>query len=230
MRNVIFLEDNAEFVEALQISLVDDFPDIRFFNDCESFTRNIPIFRNDYPTVFVIDRYLGKNVTDDIVQKFPQYGMWRVIILTGHPSIESSVIAIKSKVFDYLIKPVSVEDIRLSIKGAFLDIYENKNKYSNNSDIYYNYLIESRLSRTDTIIIAIERCTKIGIDASITNISTIIPQSIPTIHRGAKDVVDLGYAVVENKEQDQRVKLLSLTKKGTARLDYIKQKIEKHFL
>jgi DNA-binding NtrC family response regulator len=38
-----------------------------------------------------------------------------VIVLTGHPSVDSAVKAIKEGAFDYLVKPIDLEELRVKI-------------------------------------------------------------------------------------------------------------------
>ena len=51
---------------------------------------------------------LLKNKNEDLI----------VIMITGFPSIETSVKTIKSGAYDYIIKPFSINDIRGSVKKA----------------------------------------------------------------------------------------------------------------
>lgn len=38
-----------------------------------------------------------------------------VIVLTGHPSVDSAIAAIKEGAFDYLVKPIDLEELRVKI-------------------------------------------------------------------------------------------------------------------
>lgn len=42
-----------------------------------------------------------------------------VILLTGHASVETSIDGVKLDAFDYLLKPVSLEDLLTKLKQAF---------------------------------------------------------------------------------------------------------------
>lgn len=51
-----------------------------------------------------------------------------VILLTGHASVETSIEGMKLGAFDYLLKPVSLEDLMVKLAQAFekKDIHEQK--------------------------------------------------------------------------------------------------------
>lgn len=42
-----------------------------------------------------------------------------VIMITGYPTIDNAVNAIKEGVYDYLVKPVRLEDIQIKVERAF---------------------------------------------------------------------------------------------------------------
>lgn len=52
-----------------------------------------------------------------------------VIIVTGYPSLESSIDAIKAGIYDYIVKPLSLRDLRMVLQRVFekiILIRENK--------------------------------------------------------------------------------------------------------
>ena len=70
----------------------------------------------------------GITVLKEIKEKYP---LVEVIVLTGHPSIQSAINAIKCGAFDYLIKPYDLNDLLVKADNAVLRKRDRESKIFN---------------------------------------------------------------------------------------------------
>jgi DNA-binding NtrC family response regulator len=69
---------------------------------------------------FKMGEYRGDQVLEKLLAKWPKLC---VIIVTGYPSLEGMRTTFKMKVFDYLVKPFSLSQLRQTLKNA-TDAYD----------------------------------------------------------------------------------------------------------
>lgn len=115
---------------AVSIAVLDDDADFRsymedFLNDegiysVRTFAHPDDLFSDQgRPDIVLLDmkmgEYRGDQVLEQLLARFP--GLC-VIIVTGYPSLEDMRNTFKLKVFDYLAKPFSLNQIRQVLKNA----------------------------------------------------------------------------------------------------------------
>jgi DNA-binding NtrC family response regulator len=65
------------------------------------------------------DYYMPEmNGTDLLERLQKQDGRMPFLMMTGHPSVEGAVEVIKKGAYDYIIKPVNLEDVRIKVERA----------------------------------------------------------------------------------------------------------------
>ncbi len=113
--------------EKTRILLIDDEPNIlRTFRFClEDVGHRVTtasdaqqaeeIVQSDVFDLCFLDLRLGETSGLDLLPKLRQYAPWmRVIIVTAHSSIDSALDAIRAGAADYLVKPCSPEQLRMT--------------------------------------------------------------------------------------------------------------------
>src|SRR3984957_107719 len=118
---------NAGTEEKTRILLIDDEPNIlRTFRFClEDVGHRVTtasdgaqaeeLVQSDVFDLCFLDLRLGEASGLDLLPKLRQYAPWmRVIIVTAHSSIDSALDAIRAGAADYLVKPCSPEQLRMT--------------------------------------------------------------------------------------------------------------------
>ncbi len=113
--------------EKTRILLIDDEPNIlRTFRFClEDVGHRVTtasdsaqaeeLVQSDVFDLCFLDLRLGETSGLDLLPKLRQYAPWmRVIIVTAHSSIDSALDAIRAGAADYLVKPCSPEQLRMT--------------------------------------------------------------------------------------------------------------------
>jgi two-component system, NtrC family, response regulator AtoC len=114
------------------IVLIDDDPDIlrdrtelikKFGYQCQSFSdcdEAIQLIKTSKPDMILTDLKMPQMSGIDILRQVKNfYPDIIVIIITGYASIQTAIDAIKLGAFDYLVRPVSPQQLKLSIQNAF---------------------------------------------------------------------------------------------------------------
>ncbi len=76
----------------------------------------------------VLPEVSGIDILDHVICHYPSTKM---IMITGAPSIENAVSAVRRRAFDYLTKPVSLDDLAKSVRNAVMvkELEETKENY-----------------------------------------------------------------------------------------------------
>ncbi len=113
---ILVVEDNKLFRFSLSETLKEEGYSVIEAGDGNA---AIEIFKEEEPDLIILDLKIPKipgmevlkrikEITDDIP----------IIIITGHGDISSAVSAMKLGAFDYLTKPLNMEDLKLAVKKA----------------------------------------------------------------------------------------------------------------
>lgn len=120
---ILLVDDEKEFVTTLSERLeMRDLANETAYNG-EQALRSVD---KTEPDVLVLDLKMpgmdGIEVLSQVKKKFPEI---RVIMLTGHGTILDEEEARRIGIFDYLKKPVDIEQLVTCIKGAYQDKIQN---------------------------------------------------------------------------------------------------------
>ncbi len=66
----------------------------------------------------------GLSIVDRIREGHPDLP---IIVMTGYPSVESAVEALRKRVFDYIIKPFNINRLFATVKAASDEYHQDKN-------------------------------------------------------------------------------------------------------
>ncbi|MBL8747274.1 MAG: response regulator [Phycisphaerae bacterium] len=113
---IVALDDDADFREYLRESLSAQGHDIRTAATPDEMTKAI---ESRMPNVLLLDmkmgRYSGEAVLAEVRTRWPRLC---VIVVTGHPSMETMRETFKQDVFDYISKPFSMDEMRRVLAQA----------------------------------------------------------------------------------------------------------------
>jgi DNA-binding NtrC family response regulator len=80
----------------------------------------LEILKNKAEHVVVLDvKMPGMNGLETLREIKQRYPLIEVIMLTGHATVESAVEGLKSGAVDYLLKPISIDDLITMAEAAF---------------------------------------------------------------------------------------------------------------
>lgn len=123
---------SAVSTSLIDVAVLDD--DYDFLNYIEDFLKDESIYavrtfahpddlfeacQQRNPDIVLLDikmgEFRGDKVLEQLIARWPKLC---VIILTGYPSLEDMRATFKLKVFDYLVKPFSLAQLRQTLKNA----------------------------------------------------------------------------------------------------------------
>lgn len=114
--NVLLVDDEEEFVTTLAERLELRGMAVRTALDGES---ALMMIDESPPDIVVLDLLMpgigGLELLPRIKKKYPKT---HVILLTGHGATKEGIEGMKHGAFDYLMKPVSIEELTLKMKDA----------------------------------------------------------------------------------------------------------------
>jgi len=113
-QSLLIVDDDARFAETLAL----EFTELGWRVDCVADLdelRALPPFAHRYASVDLRLRHQnGLDAIPLILQRSPRA---RIVVLTGYGSIATAVQAVKQGAFNYLTKPVQVEDLLAAFRG-----------------------------------------------------------------------------------------------------------------
>ena len=114
---VLLVDDEPDFVEMLSLRLNEVGEKI---TAAYSGKECLKILGNTEIDVVILDIKMpgmdGMETLKEIKKKFP---LVEVIMLTGHGSAETAVEGMKLGAFDYLMKPISIDDLLYKVQDAY---------------------------------------------------------------------------------------------------------------
>ena len=113
---VLLVDDEEEFVSTLSERLQLRDIATRVATDGD---QALQIMKTDKPPVVVLDVMMpgigGLDVLKQIKRDYPNT---QIILLTGHGSTKDGIKGMRSGAFDYLMKPVNIEDLIIKMSEA----------------------------------------------------------------------------------------------------------------
>ncbi len=134
---ILIVDDEPSIVESLEGILSDDgFEVMHAFNGYEALKK----IEEESPDLVLLDIWMpgmdGIETLKEIKKEFPNMP---VVMITGHGTIESAVVATKSGAFDFLEKPLSIDRIIVTINNALnFRRLEEENQYLRKKTIEKN--------------------------------------------------------------------------------------------
>lgn len=130
---MLIIDDDVAIAESLRFALRKEY-DLYFATNIAD---ALSIYQAQEISVIVLDLKLGNENGMDLYYKLKEINPEVVvIIITAFGTIESSVEAIKSGIFQYLTKPIDLEDLRFSLsKAVEMDKLHRRVKFAEDDKI-----------------------------------------------------------------------------------------------
>lgn len=117
---VLFVDDEIDFLDTLMKRMKKRGVDVRGVGGGEE---ALKLLAENPPDVVVLDVKMpgmdGIQTLKEIKQRYPQV---EVIMLTGHASVDAAITGMELGAFDYLMKPMDIDELHFKIQDA----YKNK--------------------------------------------------------------------------------------------------------
>jgi DNA-binding NtrC family response regulator len=118
---VLFVDDEIDFLDTLMKRMKKRGVDVRGVGSGED---ALKLLDESPPDVVVLDVKMpgmdGIQTLQEIKRRFP---LIEVIMLTGHASVDAAITGMELGAFDYLMKPMDIDELHFKIQDAC------KNKY-----------------------------------------------------------------------------------------------------
>ncbi|MDY1591559.1 MAG: response regulator, partial [Methanofastidiosum sp.] len=173
--NILIVDDEVNIRDSLKLILESEGYKVI---DADSGEEAIKKFQNNSIDLVLLDLKMKGMSGEETLKHIKNINSeTMVIILTGHATLDSSLEAIQYGVYDYLKKPVSVNDIRRLVFKAY-----DRWKLSNLVKHYNNALKQRYLKRNKELLSVITLSEKL--------------RETDSLEKGAKLVVDTIHEVV----------------------------------
>ena len=114
---VLLVDDEAEFLETLVKRIKKRNVDVSGVNSGEEALKVLA--RNPVDVVILDVRMPGMDGIETLRALKKAYPLIEVIMLTGHASVEAAVEGMELGAFDYLMKPMQIDDLLYKIQDAY---------------------------------------------------------------------------------------------------------------
>lgn len=162
LRTVI-IDDDLYACERLK-KLLEPFSQIKVESYFTTSQKGLEFVKKEKPDILFLDVELEKNISAfDVISQIREYAHRPVVILvTAYPHY--SIKAIKNEVFDYILKPVDVDELEDTIerllKHLSMKPHDGINEYktlSSREKIILTYVLEGKNSReiSDLLFISV---------------------------------------------------------------------------
>ncbi len=116
-RSILIVDDEKNTREGLKWALEQTGADIFLAEDGEQALIKLGSIHVDLVlSDLKMPKMDGMELLDHVRDEFPDLDF---VILTGHGTVETAVGAMKKGAFDYLIKPVNIDELQLTVERAF---------------------------------------------------------------------------------------------------------------
>lgn len=161
MYKLLVVDDEERVRRGLQVSVDWDELDIEIIGEAEDGKEALAIVKKEKPDIIITDIYMpemdGLQLMKKALEIIPNT---KIIILSGYEEFKIARTAIRNKAFDYLLKPVKVEDMVRVIEKAKQKIEYELSRLENEKRIkkqlqeslpvlkerYLDYLLTGRIS------------------------------------------------------------------------------------
>jgi DNA-binding NtrC family response regulator len=115
--DVAVLDDDRDFLQFLEDVLTDEgIYSVRCYTTPDEMYTG---FEERVPAILLLDMKMGEHQGDAVLGEVQlRWPVVCIIVVTGYPSLEDMRAKFKQKVFDYLAKPFSIEQLRATLSKA----------------------------------------------------------------------------------------------------------------
>lgn len=113
---ILIIDDSHEIGEALQLIIENLGFESKYFDSSE---KAIPYFQSELNPVIFLDIYLPNDNGLDILPTVKKINPFtQVVMMSGEGDIESVVSSLKNKASDFLLKPFSVDSVKVAVERS----------------------------------------------------------------------------------------------------------------
>jgi DNA-binding NtrC family response regulator len=123
---VLFVDDEADFLETLMKRMKKRGVDVSGVN---SGGEALELLDENPPDVVVLDvKMPGMDGIETLREIKKRYPLVEVIMLTGHANVEVAIEGMELGAFDYLMKPMAVDELFYKLQDAYKKKYVHEQK------------------------------------------------------------------------------------------------------
>ncbi len=119
----IIIDDEKQAIASLEMELREIKPKIEVIGVASSVKEGIALLQKLTPDVLFLDIRLNDGLGFDILQEIENFGKFRVIFTTAYD--QYALKAFKLRAFDYLLKPIDLDELQESITAIGLESKHN---------------------------------------------------------------------------------------------------------
>lgn len=161
MYKLIIIDDEERVRKGLKLSVDWEEINIEIVGEAKNGEIGLELIKKEKPEIIITDIYMPKIDGLELIQRAEKIVPGsKFIILSGYDEFNLVQTAIRNKAFDYLLKPVKVEDMIKVINKAQKKIDKERNRLANEQKLkkqlkdslpalkerYLNYLLNNRIS------------------------------------------------------------------------------------
>ncbi|MCG8309070.1 MAG: LytTR family DNA-binding domain-containing protein [Cytophagales bacterium] len=120
----IIVDDEIVSCETLKILLEENCKDLKIVDACQSVDRAVISIEANRPDIVFLDVQMNNETGFDLLLYFKDKASFEVIFTTAHS--EFAIKAIRFSAIDYLLKPISVDELISAVKSAEKKIHEKE--------------------------------------------------------------------------------------------------------
>jgi len=109
MLRVLLVDDDIEFRTQAQELIRQEGFEVIAVGTLEQARLQVPQVR---PHLILTDLLLPDGDGLELAKELPRASFTRIVLITGHASVDSAIVAMRTNVWDYLTKPIDVERLR----------------------------------------------------------------------------------------------------------------------
>jgi YesN/AraC family two-component response regulator len=147
---ILIIDDEKALADILKDFLSDNKE--TFINACYDGFAGIECIQKTFYDLIIVDLVMPKVGGLDILRYAKKTNPHvLVIIITGHASLETALMAIKEGAYDYIRKPCRLEEIRIVVENAIdkIKLYRENRKLIQKLQDFYNELMVYKGKRDD---------------------------------------------------------------------------------
>ena len=138
--NAIIVDDEKKNIEILEHFIIKFCPLINVVKTLTSIDESIKAINTIQPDILYLDIQLKKGTSFDILNQINKQDI-KIIFITAFKDF--AIKAIKNNAIDYILKPLSIEDVVLATNKAIAAIEEKKNKQESSKDYLTVHSLEN---------------------------------------------------------------------------------------
>ena len=140
MLKVLLIDDEERATDALRLMIEKTIPEIKQVMACNDSRKAADIIHAYQPGLVFLDIQMPHLNGFEVLEKMPNKN-FKIIFTTAYN--EYAIQAIRFSAFDYLLKPIDIEELQFSVKRFLESTEDYKQQYELLKNIMYNIQVPS---------------------------------------------------------------------------------------